>query len=233
MKVSCNHCGAKNDLGRIFCMVCGKKMSITSAHVDQAVAEKQAFDPRTLVKPVVMLVVLAVLLAAAWPQKQVVSTLSDGDKAEVRLRTVAKVNNLVSAARGKRAARGLFNDQELGVYLESRAAVSAIHSPPLQIRLDGTRMMVLQQVFFGPFAIGERTVGPFRFTRALTCEAVGRTLKIRSGQFGHFPLPGPLAGLIADPIVAAFVLTPVEQAIEKQLGGITIKDGALEFAVGP
>ncbi len=233
MKVSCNHCGTQNELGRMFCMSCGKRMHITNADVDQAVAERRVFDIKTVLRPLFLLIILALMMTALWPRKPVVVALDSGLKVAVRTRLVAKINNLVSAARGKRAASAKFNSEELGVYLEARRSTVATNRSPLYIRLEGSQLIVLQQSFLGPFVVGGRTVGPFHFTRELACDAVGRTFKVRTGWFGHFPLPGPLSALVVGPVTAAFLLTPAEQAIEKQLNEMTIKDGVLEFVVGP
>jgi hypothetical protein len=233
MKVTCNHCGTKNELGRIFCMSCGKRMHITNDDVSQAVQEKRAFDAMTLVRPVILLVFLSLIAVALWPRTPFVPALDAGKKAEVRAKLVAKINSLVTAARGKQEASAVFDSTELGVYLEARQSTVAADRTPLTVRLEGNRMIALQQSFLGPFAVGGKTLGPFRFTRELSCEAVGKTFKVRGGSFGHLPLPGPLSALLVNPVAAAFLLTPAEQLIEKQLSEMNIQDGELELVVGP
>ena len=56
---------------------------------------------------------------------------------------------------------------------------------------------------------------------------------LRSVALGRLPLPLFMKGIVARPMAASFVLTPVEQGIEKQLVELKIQDGKLEIEVGP
>jgi hypothetical protein len=225
MKVTCNHCGAKNDLGRMFCSSCGKRMQITNADVDQAAAEKKSFKPLAVLQPLLLLVLFLAVAAVIIPYKPVVAP--EGDRVAVRASVAAKYGRLVMAARARKAARETFDTAELNMFLKARQA-TATNQPALNLQLDGDRLVVLQ-----PVRLAALKSVPLRFSRRLVCAPDGRTLSVRIGFFGHMPLPGPLKNLVSGPIASEFVLTPSEQTIEKQLTEILIRDGKLEIAVGP
>jgi hypothetical protein len=231
VKVSCNHCGQQNELGRMFCLSCGKRMHITNADITQAGRAARAFSPVTLVRPIVMLLVLAALLAACWPQKHLPQAAGPGRNVQ-RTRVLAKVTGLGQVVLAKSEARAAFNAEEIGLFLQNRANLTT-NDIPLTVRIEGDRLLVLQTMSLGPFAVGAKTVGPFRYTRQLTCRSAGRTLVVQGGAFGHLPLPGPLKNLVAKPVLKAFVPTPIEQSIQKKISQLTIQDGKLEISVAP
>lgn len=231
MKVNCNHCGEKNELGRMFCLSCGKRMHITNADIAQAGKETRAFNALTLVRPVVMLLVLAVLLAAFWPQKP--ALVPAGPERNVqRTRVLTKVTGLGQAALAKRSVRVSFNAEELNLLLQNRQNLTT-NDIPLTVRVEGNRLVVIQQVRLGPFPLGGKSLGPFSYTRQVSCQPEGQTLAVQGGAFGHLPLPGPLKNLVAGPVSRAFVMTAIEQSIQKKISQLTIQDGKLEIVVAP
>ncbi len=232
MKVTCNHCGVKNDLGRMFCMSCGKRMQITNADVQQAVDEKKAFNPAALIKSLLFMAVVGLVVVALVPGKPSAAGV-EADRLAIRAGMAAKYGRLVLAARAKKPARESFDSAELNAFMKARQVPPSTNTPALNFRLEGARLIVFQEVPLGSIHTPGGPLGPFRFSRQLACVASGRTLAVRGGAFGHLPLPGPLSKIVVSPIAAGFVLTPSEQSIEKQLTEILIRDGKLEIAVGP
>jgi hypothetical protein len=233
MRVSCNHCGAKNELGRIFCSACGKRMRITNSDVDNASAEARAFVWMSLVRPIVVLLLLGLALTALWPRRPFEVAVAESAKAELRSRVAVKVNALVTAARAGQPLTVAFSSDEASHYLQLRQNASGTNGAALSIRIAGGKLFVRNQSFWGPFKIGGKNVGPIRYTQDATCVPEGRIFKPLAGSFGHLPLPGPLRKLVTGPVADAFVLSPAEQAIEKRLIKTTIRDGTIEIAVGP
>lgn len=224
MKVTCNHCAAKNDLGRMFCMSCGKRMTITNADVNEAAAEKAAFNPLTLVKPLLLTLILLAAAAALVPFRPVAPAESDG----LALRVKGKYQQLLRAATGRETARVTFDADEINMFMKMRNTGTGTNTPVFNLQLKGNHLIVLQQ-----FLVSPANAVVLRFSRRSVCAGSGRALVSGMGYFGHLPLPGPLKTVVTQPMRAAFVLTPSEQTIEKRLTEILIRDGKLEIAVGP
>ncbi|MFO7534384.1 MAG: hypothetical protein R6X19_01640 [Kiritimatiellia bacterium] len=206
-------------------------MHITNADITQAGRVARAFSFMTLVRPILLLLLLAGLLAACWPQKHLLQTAGPGRNVQ-RARVLAKVTGLGQAVLAKREARAAFNAEEIGLFLQNRPNLTT-NDIPLTVRIEGDRLVVLQQMSLGPLAVGAKTVGPFRYTRQVSCRSVGRKLVVQGGAFGHLPLPGPLKNLVAKPVLKAFVPTPIEQSIHKKISKMIIQDGKLEISVAP
>jgi hypothetical protein len=227
MKITCNHCGEKNELGRMFCMACGKRMTITNADITQAATQKKAFNAFALVKPIILVALLALVVTALIPARPAVLTPADESRARETLK--AKYGRLVLAARAKQPARESFNTAELNVYMKARLS-GATNSPVLlNLQVERDRLIVLQTFQVKPVA----KAMSLTFTRRLVCGANGRVLAVRGASFGRLPLPGPLKAFLAAPIAETFALTVAEQTVEKQLSEILIRDGKLEIAVAP
>ena len=232
MKVSCNHCGAQNDLGRMFCMACGKRMTITREDVTTARKEERSFSLLSVLQPLIVLALLALMLSAFWPRPPFESAWTEKEKALAGPRVAARVNGLLMAARAKRTVKGSFTADELTLYLKNRETGPA-QPDTLSVHMEGSRLTVRQQAFAGPFVLGGKRIGPFRFSRDVTVEPKGRVFEPRGGGFGHLPLPGPLGKLVSGAVAQAFTLNTAEQTIEKQITQISVQDGKLEIVLGP
>jgi len=232
VKVSCNHCGAQNDLGRMFCMACGKRMTITREDVAQARETERAFRPGVVLRPLLLLAVLGLILAALWPQTPFDVALPEAQRPVAVARAVSRVNGLSLAARGKRSVKAAFSADELGLYLAQRDG-GPKGEPPLTVRLDRGRVTVRRQGMVGPVTLGARTVGPFRYSLDVDLVPQDRGVVLRGGRFGHLPLPGPLAIPIRDALQRAFPLNAAEREIEKQMTELVIRGDTLELVLGP
>ncbi len=232
MKVTCNHCGAQNDLGRMFCMACGKRMTISREDVDEAKEAQQAFRLASLLKPLILLAILALILSAIWPLAPFEIALPASGQALAGARVAARVNGLLAAARARKTVKGSFTADDLMLYLKSRQN-RAGQSTPISVSIAGNGLTVRQQAFLGPFQAGGKRIGPFRFTREVRVEPRGRIVVPRRGRFGHLPIPGPLVKLVSGPVAREFMLNSVEQTIEKQITQMSIQDGKLEIVLGP
>lgn len=231
MKVTCNHCGASNDLGRIFCMACGKRMTITAEDVNQAQVKQGAFKWLGVIRPIVVLLVFVVAALMIWPRVPA-GPATQTNQAALRAKLGVKVGALHVAAGSKRESNASFDAEELNVYVKARVPDGAA-ADTLTISLEPDRIVVLEQAKLGPFKVGGKSVGPLRFTRQIICRPAGRIFEITGASIGHLPMPGPLKNLVSKPLLKYLALTQSEQTIEKQLTGISIQDGKLEIKVGP
>ncbi len=74
IKIECTSCGFQNDLGRVFCAQCGKKLDLRDTSM-QALDDRREFDfgkwIRRGLSTIVLLLIVGVVGLAAWPTRPV------------------------------------------------------------------------------------------------------------------------------------------------------------------
>lgn len=231
MQVTCNHCGAKNPIGRIFCMACGQRMTITNADVEKARAQARPSLWPKLLSPLIWGGVIALMVVVLWPSSPFPSTLKESDRPLVLGRVESKINALRSAATGGFDQKERFQPVELEALAWRRNVET--NTPQFSVLLADDRLTLRRIDRFGPWTLLGRSWGPLTISRDAVMVADGAQLKVVGGRFGHLPLPGPAHALVSGPVMRGVTWTPRDQAVIAKLRKITIKDGEIEIEVGP
>ena len=204
IKIECQQCGFQNDLGRVFCSQCGKKMSLQRTSLED-LRQREEFDVGRLVKRIVitliLLLVVAVATLAFWPATPAGTQLDPAGMQQVP----AKTKMMVKAIRSRQKCSVTFSEAELNGFLAGRALARNAKALSIDIR-EGSFDL------YGRFPLGSSTNAAYRaaaFSCALTCTFTEGRLTVLKGRVGLLPAVGPLQaipvncfGSVLDDVVA-------------------------------
>ena len=204
MKITCQKCRFKNDLGRVFCTSCGTRLDFSETAVeDMRSASHDGLVWGRLVGKVVGVVILtaALLLGglAAWPlAKPVGAPARPGGLARVRERQQALREAL---AVGDEAAVSVV-EADLNGYLAARAKKAGLTS--LSVQLTAGRFLLRSVQSLGPWQIGPLNVGPVPVSYDISGAPVKGALNVKRVAIGHLPLMAPFSARVTDRIATLF-----------------------------
>ena len=188
MKIACNHCGEPNELGRIFCTSCGKRMELSSPMIEDALEKRRIQLNVRMFWPPVLFVVAALAVLAIWPRPPIAPETKGEESGTFQ----AKVDGLVAAVKAGGSAQAEFVNAELNGYLRSVAKQQKLASAGALIQPGSVTIRVIDQL--GPLQVGNRAFGPMRVSFDLV--ARGAPPCVSSVRVGHLPLPGPFKELV-------------------------------------
>jgi len=193
IKIECDKCGFKNDLGRVFCSQCGKKLSLERTSLDD-LRQQEELDVGLIVKRIVIGVVLtalaAVLVLAFWPTAAP-AVLTDPVGAK---QVPMKTKMIVRAMRSKQKMSFTFTEAELNGFLASRAQSRQVQALAIDIREGSFEL-------YGRFRLGFSTNVSFLagvqapFSCTLTGAFAQGRLNVVKSRVGHLPMAGPLEAI--------------------------------------
>lgn len=227
--VKCLACGYGNQLGHMFCIQCGAKLELKT-HVDSEMfrlAEPRRFGPKHVAWLLVVLVLVSVGLLL-WPVRfnresvtsadfqrgrRKIRMLQTGVSVGPQVLTENEVNECIAAivARTKKSmGPGKFSSRVRSVHVSFK---------PGMVVVAVTKM-------WGPVALGPLTLGPVETTYGLIgVPEVGENgfrFSVKGGKIGHFPLPGPLCGLVLSEAEVFFSRLKKERAFLDRIDNMEI-----------
>ena len=223
--ITCEKCGAENQLGRMHCSQCGAKLEIK--------------DPRTQAKPqrkggvgsvIRILVVLALLLAIVMMLRPVVSNGAEGGLQDAQ-RLQQKMRTLKSAIMDRKAVTQRISEAEINGYFSDLLR----RAPPEGGAMTLTRIN-MELVDGRAIVVLESRLGPVRITYKITGrpDTSGDTLQfpIDSVQVGQLPLPQPLGGWVAGSVGVVFSNMADERRILGELSKLDVGAGEATAVTG-
>lgn len=193
IKIECQNCGFKNDLGRVFCVQCGKKMTLERTSLNE-LAEQRQIPVGMIVKRVVIAIVLLALAGlvalAFWPTA-VAGVASDPVGVE---QVPMKKQAMKRALRYGQRVTVSFSEAELNGYLANVAKSRQLGR--LAIDLGEGEFEL-----FGRFQVGASTNISFLsdLRAPISCRLTGAfdggRLVITKASIGHLPAIGPLQAI--------------------------------------
>lgn len=201
MKVPCQACGHQNELGRIFCTQCGKKLDMSQMSMAHVSRQTNPLAVGAIFKILGSLLLVATVLVAGlalWPRAALQEGAPSGSAGRVR----TQLSGAQNAVRAGTEITVDFAVRDLNAYLHQHAARHGLQSLTAEI-LPGA-MVVRAVDEWGPWDIGAYRLGPLRYSYDIRCVPAGSTYRIAKAAFGHLPLPGSLAFIARDRMAAVF-----------------------------
>lgn len=190
--LTCNSCGADNDLGRVFCTGCGAKLDLSqmsSGEITDMGNQARVLSYWPIAIGVVVLIVLAIAGLALWPQADVLGEQGARSDAGV-------VKGQISFLKRMKPGASLgpsIKEKNLNAYLQNYVARD-LGLSSLSASLLGGKMKVRSVRIYGPFGSGamKKTIS---VSIDLDCAVEANSLVVKAGAIGHLPLPGPLSSI--------------------------------------
>ena len=231
IKIECKHCGEQNDLGRVFCVQCGKRLELTQTSLDE-LAERRTIDWGPIVKrifgTVVLLAIVGVVGIAFWPQPPSTLPVDPAGVAQLPMKTRA----LQKALRAHQQTKVTLSEAELNGFLDARAKLRQVRQLTVALKPGVFTMAALDD--WAPAAqLAGLTGLVIRISCDWTASYDNGTLAIQSGRFGHLPLPNAAATYAASQFGGWFDDVLSQTGILKSLKSVTIDEGKADLVFGP
>ncbi len=231
MKITCQDCGHNNELGRIFCGSCGKKLDMSQ--MSQENVERERRRPRIggRIKGVVLILLIAAIGAAAlalWPLGPLAEDAVLSDPGPVR----GQLSGVWHAVEAGSPMRIVLREQEINSYLDVYRSRANLQS--LQADIQPGIMVVRMIDQWGPWDIGGYySLGPLQYTCEVRVVPHGKGYKLDGAALGRLPLPDRLAGPVYTRMADVFKDSAGEQEILKKLDKLVFKADRLEASFKP
>lgn len=231
IKIECQICGAENDLGRMFCVQCGKKIEFSKTSLDE-LAERNRTDwapvIRRIFAAIVFLVIVGFAALAFWPQSPATRQADPAGVQQIPIKTRVMQN----ALRSRKQVKVTFDEAELNGFLDARAKLRNVR----QLSID-LKPGVFTMAVWNDWIPAAEVPGLSNLVIPVSCEWTAAfdkgALVVKEGRFGHLPLPTPLAAYAASQFGGWFDDVLSQTGIVKSLKSVEIDDTKAALVFGP
>jgi len=231
IKIECELCGFRNDLGRVFCAQCGQKLNLKDIAMDE-LEDHREFDFGKLIRlglSALVLVALSTLLVLAlWPAKPVpVYTEAVGAR-----QIPVKVGAIIRALSYNKPVTLDFQEGELNGFLAERAKLR--HLKAFTIDLKPGAFDLYASWNWTPLTnLAFLTKVKIPVTMSLKGGFQGGVFIPEKGQFGHLPLPGKALGLSTDFFASLLPDILAEKRLIDALRTVAIEENRADLTLTP
>ncbi len=231
MKINCQACGHDNELGRIFCGSCGKKLDMSQMSRERVSRERSAVSVGKIVKRLVLLLLVAVAVAAGlalWARAPFQETRAAGARTGAyRVRgPLAGVKNAldIGAETSVTFEAGDVNDY-LTIYFGAGVkSISAEVNPGL---------MIIRVVEDLEWTVFDYDIGPLPYSYEIRCVPHEDGFRTTGAAIGRLPLPGPLAAPVYRLMAAVFADATAEKELLQKLSAVEFEANLIKAAFRP
>jgi hypothetical protein len=228
MKITCTKCGHQNELGRVFCTGCGKKLDLVrNTSAEELKPNAVAEIAKWVAKIAIGILLLALILGgglAFWGSP--VSTQVGENRGSQRVEQKAKA--LWGGERGV-LLQAVFTERDLNTWLDANKGRGGYDLINLRL-LDG-RFVIKGHGFIAlPFTVPGLSAEGIPYSMGMSGRLVKGRLQVTSRVMGHLPLFGPLKGIVDRRLRAVFG----DWLAPERLGAIqdvTVTDGQIQVTV--
>lgn len=231
IKIDCKSCGFKNDLGRVFCVQCGKRLELTNTSLEELAARRQidwGRYGRQLVRLLIVLVIAGVVAAFFWRQAPATVQVDPAGAQQVPY----KIKAVQSALRARQAVSLSFSEAELNGYLEARAKARRVTRLTIDLKPGAFELAAWHD-----WAPATNVAALTNVVFPVSCSIAGGFDKghfvVKGGRFGHVPLPGP-AGMVSLPWFRSWFSDVFSQTgLVGSIKSVTLDDAKADLVFGP
>jgi hypothetical protein len=231
VKIECQICGFKNDLGRIFCTQCGKRLELTHTSLGE-LSSRRTFDWGPLIRRLLMALLLlavgSVIAAALWPKTLPPIPVDPAGVKQIPIKSRA----WQSALRARREIMLTYTEPEVNGFLDARARARKLK----RLSIDFKPGSLTLAAWHDWTPVRQVTVLT-NVTLPVSCELSGRfdggTLVLQGGRVGHLPLPTPLASLMAPWFKGWFDDILAQTGMVRSLKSVTLDETTARLVFGP
>lgn len=232
MKLQCQACGHENELGRIFCGNCGKKIDMSQLSRETMPSGRGTLSFGRMVKWLILcLVVLAVVAAglAAWSQ---------GPYQETREAAQRRIgaHNVRGRLGGARHALNVSGETSLTLeagdindFLATYYG-GGVHSISARI-VEGA--MFVRVIDDQTWTIFDYDIGPLAYSYQVRCVPAEDGFRVAGAAVGRLPLPGPLAAPVVRRMAGLFEDAELERELLKNLSSLEFENDLIKVSFGP
>lgn len=231
IKIQCQTCGFQNELGRVFCVQCGKRLELTNTSLEDLAQRRQIeWGPivRRILGWLAVLLVAAVMGAAFW--RQPVGTILSDPSGPQQIAT--KTRALQHALRARQRVSLTLGEAEVNGFLEARAKSRGVEHLAIDLRPGGFELSAWHR-WMPVTNVNVLTNLVIPVSCELSCAFEGKTCVVKGGRLGHIPLPGAVAVLTAPWYQGWFDDVLAQTNLLAALQGVTIEDGTAQLVFGP
>ena len=230
IKIACTNCGFQNDLGRVFCAQCSRKLDLNRTALED-LEERRTFEPGRLIGPILVTLIVGGALTVAglalWPMPRPPVPFDPAGANQVPLKTAA----VKTALRANRPVTLTFTETELNGYLAARAAIRKVDS--LTIDLKRGKFDLQAACRWTAITNASSLAGRgLSYTYGMTAGFQGGQLNVTGGRVGHLPLPGPALALSKTYFAGLFDDLLSETGIVSAVKSVQLDDAKVEILLG-
>ncbi len=231
IKMECKHCGEENDLGRVFCVQCGKKIEFSKTTMEELAARREV-DWVPVVKRIlgalVFLAVAGVVAMAFWPQPPSTLKLDPAGVQQLPIKTRA----LEHALRARQPVKVSLSEAELNGFLDARAKSRHIQQLTIELK-PGTFTLAA----WNDWAPAAEVTGLTGLTIRISCDWTASfhdgAVVVQRGRFGHLPLPLQAATYAASQFDGWFDDVLSQTGVVRSLKSVEIGEAKADLVFGP
>lgn len=232
--VKCSKCGYVNELGKVFCASCGRRLDLSK--VNTRVLAKAARPPHSGISRFVRFIVFVSLLGLVslllWP----VSPAGEMGVPKDAKRLEQKLRGLANAQQSGLYVFEIVSESEVNAYLEEilKKNADSAHSKGMRLGIDEINFQFMPDDFV---VLMLAHWGPVRLSYEITGrpEIVGHTfgIDVQSVRWGHLPLPGISAEWMSKRLARVFSGMKRDQEIVTQLDRCDLGHGRVRLVTRP
>lgn len=232
MKLQCQACGHENELGRIFCGNCGKKIDMSQLSRATMPIERETLPLGRIFKWLLICLALFLVVVvglAAWahgPYRE------PSDAAQRRI----SAQNLSGRLAGARQALRLGGETSLTIDVDDI-------NDYLVANYGGRFVSISASISEGAFSVrvvDDHTwtifgydIGPLAYSYQVRCVPAEDGFRVAGAAVGRLPLPGPLAAPAIQRMADVFENAELERELLKNLSSLEFEDDLIKVAFGP
>jgi hypothetical protein len=228
MKITCTKCGHQNELGRVFCTGCGKKLDLTQKTSVEELKPNAVLGFVKWGAKIAMIVVLAaVILGVSLAFWSVPASTQVGENRGIQ-RVEQKAKALGGGASGV-SLQASFPERDLNTWLDANKALGGYDL--LAIRLLDDRFVIKGRGLIRlPFTVPGLNSDGIPYSMGMSGRFVKGRLQVTSRVMGHLPLFGSLKGIV-DSRLNAVLGSLVDERLWSTIQEVLLTDGQVQVTV--
>ncbi len=230
MKITCQACGHDNELGRIFCGNCGKKLDMSQMTSGNVSREKRSASAGRMVKWILLILLVIVVAAGAlafWPRPPLQEGVSRAGAARLRGQLSGVRATLQAGAETSATLRA----GDVNAYLETFRAREGLQSLTVGVTPGSLTLRVVDEL--GPWTVRDYDIGPVTYSYDIKLDSGADGFRPVGAAVGRLPLPGPLAAPVKSRLEKVFAEATAEKQLIEKLSEVEFETDLIKAVFRP
>jgi hypothetical protein len=231
IRIECSNCGERNELGRVFCAACGRKLDLRDTSMAD-LNERREVDHGRWIRPVLMslaaLAILGIAGALLWTVKT--PTVFYEPAGAVQIAIKAKAAR--AALSYSREIKFDLTEAELNGFLTERAKSRKVGKLAIDLK---TGSFDLYAGFNWAPSTNITWLAQVKIPLSMDLQGGFQSgvLTIQRARIGHLPLPGTAKNVVMDYFAALFPDVLGEKRFVSSLKSVDIDESKASLVLGP
>lgn len=231
IKIECQKCGHRNDLGRVFCVGCGVKLDMRATSAHDLKADREGFPSwiRPLVTTLLLIAVLAVIGLALWPAPLPKVFFDKSGSVQVPMKAKA----ILTALSYNRNVTMSMTEGELNGYLTDRARSKKLEALAIDLKPGSFDLYLAESARLPVSNVQWAAKMRIPLSMHLRGSFQGGTLSVDQVHVGHLALPGGAGNMVTTRFAGLFVDILREQRFVSSLKSVALEEDRADLMLGP